>query len=111
MGHDAAMLVAEVGDARDGYVTIHVRGEFDLAGVEAFTDAIDAATGGGPVVVELDLSDVSFIDSSGVGAIVVAARTVATRGSAVRIGGRSPVVERVLEVSGLEAALETPADD
>jgi anti-anti-sigma factor len=111
MGQDAAMLVAEVGDARDGHITIRVRGEFDLAGVEAFTDAIEAATAGGSVIVELDLSDVSFIDSSGVGAIVVAARAVATRGSTVRIGGRSPVVDRVLEVSGLEAALETPTDD
>lgn len=111
MGQNAAMLVAEVGVPTEGLVTIRLRGEFDMAGVGAFTDAINAARADGPMVVELDLSDVGFIDSSGVGAIVVAARTVATHGSKIRIGARSRVVDRVLEVSGLEVALDGQLGD
>jgi len=98
-------LVVDVEPIAADTVAVRVRGEFDLAGVEPFHAAIAGACASTPTVVELDLEAVTFIDSSGVGAIVVASRTVAARGAVMRIGARSPVVERVLEVSGVEEAL------
>jgi anti-sigma B factor antagonist len=102
---EEATLVVDIEPLAADTVAVRVQGEFDLAGVESFHLAVAAACEAAPAVVELDLEAVSFIDSSGVGAIVVASRTAAARGAAMRIGARSPVVERVLEVSGLEEAL------
>lgn len=92
-------------DTAEEVTVVRVRGEFDLAGVDTFRRAVAEAGGKGSDVVEIDLRDVSFIDSSGVGAIVVAARDAAAGGRHIRIGARSSVVERVLEVSGVEEAL------
>jgi anti-anti-sigma factor len=111
MGEDTATLVAEAGHPQDGHVIVRLRGEFDLAGVDAFTSAVRAASSSSPMIVEIDLGDVGFIDSSGVGAIVVAARSLAAQGAQVRIGARSRVVDRVLEVSGLEAVLGSSNSD
>jgi anti-anti-sigma factor len=104
MSEDAPLVTA-VEPIEADIVAVRVHGEFDLAAVEQFHAAIAAACDRSPATVELDLEAVSFIDSSGVGAIVVASRNAAARGASMRIGARSPVVERVLEVSGLEAAL------
>lgn len=92
-------------DVADEVTVVRVRGEFDLAGVDTFRRVVAEAGVAGTDVVEIDLRDVSFIDSSGVGAIVVAAREAAAGGRQIRIGARSSFVERVLEVSGLEEAL------
>ena len=105
------MFRAQVDTTNTTAVVIHVAGEVDLAAVEELRAAIDAARATpGAEVIELDLGEVTFIDSSGVGAIVLASRAVADANQSMRIGARSSVVERVLEVSGLEEALRAAAD-
>jgi anti-anti-sigma factor len=116
MAEDASAALAAEVEPGDGLVIVRVRGEFDLAGVEVFSSAIgQAGETGAPdadgLVIELDLTDVTFIDSSGVGAIVVASRSVAAAGGTITIGARSSVVERVLEVSGVEDALRSAGTD
>jgi anti-sigma B factor antagonist len=105
------MFRARVDATNAATVVVHVDGEVDLAAVEELRAAIDEArTTPGAEVIELDLAGVTFIDSSGVGAIVLASRAVADANQTMRIGARSAVVERVLEVSGLEEALRAAAD-
>lgn len=102
------LFVAEVGEPEGGVLPVRVAGEFDIEGVDSFRGAIDDALARDGSVIELDLGHISFIDSSGVGAIIVAARAAQERGRAMRIGERSAIVARVLAVSGLEDALEPP---
>jgi len=112
MASNPSAFTAAAGDINDeGVVTVLLRGEFDLAAVEMFTDAVESVAALSPAVVELNLEGVTFIDSSGVGAIVVAARSITERGATIRLGARSAVVDRVLEVSGLEVALESQGAD
>ncbi len=80
-------------------------GELDLATVEAFSAELARLDEAGAEEVELDLSELSFIDSSGVGAIVVAARNLRRRGAKLIVGERSAVVQRVLSIAGIEDAL------
>ncbi|MDR9393406.1 STAS domain-containing protein [Roseovarius sp. SYSU LYC5161] len=61
----------------------------DAAAAIRFKDAMRAATGSGPAHVVLDLSEVSFIDSSGLGAIVAARKQLGP--------------ERRLDLAGLTA--------
>ena len=105
------MFRARVDAASAPTVVVRVVGEVDLAAAEELRAAIDEARStSGAEVIELDLGEVTFIDSSGVGAIVAASRVAAAANQAIRIGARSSIVDRVLEVSGLEEALRATAD-
>jgi anti-sigma B factor antagonist len=92
-------------DAPDGGVVLGLAGELDLSTVTMFVEALDGLLDDDPVRIELDLSALSFIDSSGVGAYVTAFRKAQATGSQLSIGDRSALVQRVLELSGVEAAL------
>jgi len=88
-----------------GRVIVHVRGELDLSCVAQFLVALDEAIETQPPAVELDLGALAFMDSSGVGAYVHAFRRARSKKVALTIGKRSPAVDRVLELSGVEDAL------
>jgi anti-anti-sigma factor len=96
--------------AGDDRVVIHLAGELDLNTVPAFSTAVDEALLGPAKAIDLDLSRLSFIDSSGVGAYVGAYRRARVKGVDLAIGERSPLVQRVLQISGVEDALQTEAD-
>lgn len=87
---------------------VRLAGELDLATSFLLTTAVEGACAPGAMAVELDLENVRFIDSSGVGAIVLAHRVVVGSGGRLTIGRRSGIVDRVLEVSGVERALAGP---
>jgi anti-sigma B factor antagonist len=90
-------------------VVMQLAGELDLSTVAVFVDAIEEVLGDRPPTVELDLSDLTFIDSSGVGAYVTAFRRAKAQGTSLSLGPRSPLVQRVLELSGVEEALAAEA--
>jgi anti-sigma B factor antagonist len=100
-------------DAAPGRVAgVVVRGEVDIATAGALTDAIDAAVrlSSGPFL--LDLTDVTFFDSSGLQALLRARSRLA--GSERRLALVCPpgAVRRVLEQVRLDelfALYDTPA--
>ncbi|MCU1391353.1 MAG: anti-sigma factor antagonist [Ilumatobacteraceae bacterium] len=77
---------------RDGAGRIVVIGDIDLASAQAFKPVLLASRD----PIELDLSGVGFMDSSGVKVLLQARRV-----RAVRIAVASPAVSRVLELLGL----------
>ena len=93
-------FAVEVGDARDGTVGITVQGELDMSAAPELSEAIARARAGGDTLV-LDLSAVTFLDSSAIGALVAAGREVHEKGGRLQIGPRSDVVDRILEITGL----------
>jgi anti-anti-sigma factor len=97
--------------ARAQGVVVELAGELDLSTVPIFVEALDEVLSGEPAAVELDLSKLSFIDSSGVGAYVSLYRRARAKGSRLSVGGRSPLVERVLQLSGVEEALAAESDE
>jgi anti-anti-sigma factor len=94
-----------------GRVIVHVQGELDLSCVAQFLVALDEAIETTPASIELDLSALAFMDSSGVGAYVHAFRRARSKNVALSIGERSPAVDRVLELSGVEDALTAEGGD
>jgi anti-sigma B factor antagonist len=90
---------------QDGTVCVRVTGEVDLCTAPelelALTREIDAGS-----KVLLDLSRVSFIDSSGLRAIAMAARMAQSNGSALELDSSLPdQARRVIEISGLHGLL------
>ena len=94
----------------DGRIVVHVAGELDLSCVSQFLVALDEAIETRPKEIELDLGDLAFMDSSGVGAYVHAVRRARSKNVTLAIGDRSPAVNRVLELSGVEEALAAEAN-
>ena len=96
----------------DEALTIGVRCERDYAIVTAAGE-IDIATGAGlrerlsemaasgrPLVVELD--QVSFIDSAGLGALVGAAKRAAAHGASLHVACARPQVRQLFRLTGLD---------
>lgn len=99
IGDAPSPLVIDLTSIRDG-VRIVVSGEIDLATAPqlqaSMTEAVSAHRS-----VEVDLTDVDFIDSTGLRAFI-SARAVLGPGHAFAIAAASPCVLRLLETVGLE---------
>jgi len=81
---------------------VSVAGELDLDTAPRMRTLIDARlshTGARHLL--LDMSGVSFLDSSGLGAILGRYRTVSASGGAMGIAGARTAVKRVLRLSGV----------
>lgn len=86
----------------DGDATcVRVAGELDLAVAGRFSERL-AALAGTHQRVRLDLRDLTFIDSSGIAALVHASRQAAADGCVLTVDPElQHQVRRVLEVTGL----------
>lgn len=85
-----------------GSTVVRVSGELDLStGPELESYVRQLLDAGPPESVVLDLSDVAFVDSSGVSAMMRVWRLCQRLGSRLEIGAMSTFVARVLDVTGL----------
>ena len=84
----------------DGVVVLRIRGDLDIAVEDDAVAAVSRAlaTDSPPAFLVLDLSEVEFMDSSGVRALL---RVHNEHGPNVRLGPVSDVVERLLELTGM----------
>ena len=79
---------------------VHVRasGEIDRVTTALLIAELDAAIDGGDGPIVVDLADVTFMDCSGVNALVTAHQAAPTR---LQLRNPHPAVRRVLELTGL----------
>jgi anti-sigma B factor antagonist len=94
-------LDLKVEDTDAGHI-IYVRGELDLASAPQLSEALTAPSRDSARPVLLDLSEVTFIDSSALRALVLAGRELAGAGRTLQIGPRSEMVTRVLSMTSLD---------
>jgi anti-anti-sigma factor len=94
----------------DGTVVLDVRGELDVAVDDALREVlVDTITTGRPPAVIVSMRHVSFVDSTGLGALVAgynAARALDVRYVVQHV---APFVEKQLHASGLSDVLLAPA--
>jgi anti-anti-sigma factor len=90
-----------------GCVTMIVRGECDLDTAPQFGHAIaDQLSNGPSTTLCLDLSGVSFMDSSGLQAMLVGQRMARLLGGELVLTGTSRQVDRLLSVTGVKFATD-----
>ncbi len=73
--------------------------------------AIDDTIAKGAHLIVVRLEHVSFIDSSGLRVLLSGADQIAEGGGQLFVEGATPVVERLLEVSGIIDRLRRKAED
>lgn len=91
----ARLTVREPADG--GVMTLALGGELDIAGVAEVERSLAAVLGREPQPVQLDLSELAFLDSSGVAVLV----RLANHFGSVRTPAATEPVRRVIQVLGL----------
>ena len=81
---------------------VTVAGDVDIATAPQLAEYLVTFTDG---TVTVDLSQVAFLDSSGMNALLAAHRHLERRESRLTIRGATPIVRRVLQISGLDQVL------
>ena len=93
----------------DGAVMVVVEGEIDLAIAGRFAEELEDAVRECSPNLLIDLTGVTFIDSTGLSALVVGHRCATAAGGWLRLVGPSARVSRLLVITGLDQLL--PAYD
>jgi anti-sigma B factor antagonist len=88
--------------------TIHLEGELDLTGQQDVREAVLEAVQHRPARLILDLSRLSFLDSSGVHVLLEATQQSAEQQTSLMIVPGPPPVQRPFEILGLTDALPFP---
>jgi len=97
-------------DERDGLIRIELRGELDLATAPQVEEALEGAESAEPPLIALDLSQLSFLDSSGLRTIVAADGRAREAGRRLAVVKGPEAVQRVFTITGLEDRLELVED-
>ncbi len=83
-----------------GHPLLHVSGELDLAAAPLFLGAAGGAEDIDPL--RLDLSEVTFLDSTGLSALITLRNDVRERGGRIELVALSRAVQKVLTLTGLD---------
>jgi anti-sigma B factor antagonist len=90
----------------DRRATVALRGEFDMPATFTVEPALESLVARADVdAITVDLSRLSFIDSTGVGVLIRLDEESRARGMGLRIVPGPREVQRVFELAGLDAAL------
>jgi anti-sigma B factor antagonist len=89
--------------ALDGDVIV-AHGDIDMASGPLLDAAIQELEGRGPVIV--DMSDVEFVDSSGLRSLLAASQRARLSDRMVTLRGVGPEVARLLEITGTTELFE-----
>ena len=91
----------------DGVARYTLRGDVDQSNADRLLGRLIGVLEEGRPFLELDLADVSFMDSSGVRALILVNRAAQARGGAFSVLRPSPPVVRIVQLAGVEDALPT----
>ena len=95
-----------------GAVSLAVRGELDMLHAPSLRAAVTGLLNRGDVTaITLDIRGVTFIDSTGLGTVVVAHRIAAGVGVALRVTAASPAAARLTQFLGADVLAATRPGD
>lgn len=95
------LRVAEKGSA----CTLVLAGELDLANAKSLAAALEQAESAGDGPLTIDLSELEFIDSTGIAVLVAAYRRLDGSARLCLIPSRASAVRRVMSLTGLDTEL------
>jgi anti-sigma B factor antagonist len=106
MHHDSV----QVDRPGPGVVVLRATGDLDAYTAPGLRAQLHEATSGAAELVVVDLAEITFIDSAGLGTLVGAHRRMREAGGRLRIVRPPALVARAFELTGLDEVLDL-ADD
>jgi anti-sigma B factor antagonist len=100
-------LVFEESPNPGRYAVVRARGEIDLSNADELEATIVQGWEETHAPVVVDLSQVEFMGSNGLSALIVALNRLCDEGSELRLRRPSATVRRILEVTGLDGTFKT----
>jgi anti-sigma B factor antagonist len=89
----------------DGDTVMVVAGELDMSTADQLTDAVNEQLRDRPSRLVLDLADLSFCDSLGLGTLIVLSRAARGQETYLVLRNPSPFLSRMLDVTGVRDGL------
>jgi anti-sigma B factor antagonist len=93
-----------------GATVLSVDGDVDAANAHFLREAVIEAIDSGSPVVVIDLAQVGYVDSVGLGTLVVSLKRAAEQRTALRLVVTSPQIEKVLKITGLLSVFDIYSD-
>jgi anti-sigma B factor antagonist len=93
-------------DREAGTATVALRGEVDVLTVDRVRHVLGEALAGEPREIVVDLSELAFIDSTGLGALIFGFQRARDAGVRFRLAHPSPGIRQVLMLSGILEVVE-----
>ena len=101
------MLITRCTDALEELMIVGLAGDFDLSAVARVRSAFHDVVKDGWTSVAVDLGEVTFLDSAGLGVLIGLHRRCRMNEGICVLLDPQPEVTRLLETSGLDALLQT----
>lgn len=93
----------------DGVCTVALRGELDMSQADDLTATLTgAATRADVAAIEVNLAEVTFLDSTVIGSLIAGCNAAGDAGTVYRAVGAAGHVEKVLRVAGVLDLLQQP---
>lgn len=108
MTNDASFEVIE--PEQPGVPVLNVRGEIDVSTSPNLQEALAELISRPPRLWMVNMADVSFIDSTGLGVLVGAVRDMRAAGGDLRLVVTQPQILKLLELTGLDKVFEIVSD-
>jgi anti-anti-sigma factor len=108
MGSSSSEFFSVRSDLRNGVARVVVQGDLDLGAVPTLDERLTLLEQDGVKAIILDLRDLSFIDSTGLRALLAASSRAANDGHRLAIVGAPDSARRLFEITGTERILNEP---
>lgn len=106
LSEGAARIDAELVSDVAGVVTFTISGQFDLSTEQIVRDRLRPAITAATTKLILDVSELTFMDSSGLAVLLMTAREV----PAIELRNPSEIIRRLITIAGLAETLPVVAD-
>lgn len=90
----------------DGNAVVMLVGELDIESARVLERVLDELTENGPPEILLDVSNLDFIDSSGIAVLIAAQERLGAKDRYLRVRSPKPLVMRVFAITNLTEYLK-----
>ena len=99
-GVNPGELLVNVSGGERAY-QVHLRGELDLSTAPRLREELLRLSSDGATAVTVDLSELEFVDSTGLSVLITALKRLREKGGDMELRSPNPGTRRVLEITGL----------
>ncbi len=102
---DGERMQIDVDTRPGGVIVLRPEGRLDLATAGELKERVAATVSGSQARLVIDLADVSFIDSSGLGALISGLKSARLAGGDLRIANPGEQARLILQLTALERVI------